>query len=108
MARLSKRLASYTHLSKSFRGDAVKQLALECSGHRGRLALSPASPGPSEPNHVATLELQRGPRLGGCGDLGREALEDAADAAHLLGVGLGELAAAEIDAVLEPDADVAA
>src|SRR5260221_12232428 len=57
---------------------------------------------------VAALELQDIARLGGAGDLEREIFQDGANTADLLGIGLGELALAEIDRILKPDADAAA
>src|SRR5476649_2902302 len=57
---------------------------------------------------VAALELQYLPRLARAGDLERQVLEDAADTADLIGIALGELALADIDRILEPDADIAA
>src|SRR6266550_1318793 len=62
----------------------------------------------SEGDPVAALELQYVARLRRAGDLEREIFQDGADAADLLGIGFGELAFAEIDRILKPDADAAA
>src|SRR6266404_5154650 len=62
----------------------------------------------SEGDPIAALELQDVARLRRAGDLKREIFQDGADAADLIGIGLGELALADIDRVLEPDADIAA
>src|SRR6185437_3585001 len=61
-----------------------------------------------EGDHVAALELQDLARLRRACDLEGEIFEDRADAADLVAVRLGELALADIDRILEADADVAA
>src|SRR5258707_1255253 len=62
----------------------------------------------SEGDLVAALELQHGASLVRRRDLERQLLDDLADATDLLGVALGQPPGAEIDAVLEPDPDIAA
>src|SRR6266436_6431731 len=62
----------------------------------------------SKRDPVAAFQLQHLPRLGGGGDVEGELGQDAADLAHLLGIALGQASGAEIDAVLEPDAHIAA
>src|SRR5215813_11787566 len=62
----------------------------------------------SEGDLVAALELQHGAGLVRRCDVERQLLDDLADAADLLGVALGQPSGAEIDAVLEPDPDIAA
>src|SRR6266571_5007732 len=57
---------------------------------------------------VGTLQAQNLARLLRGGDLIAEFLDQAPHLGDLLGVALGELAAADIEAVLEPDADIAA
>ena len=64
--------------------------------------------GRSEADPVAALEVEPGARLLRGRDLERKLLDDAADLGDLLGVRFGELAARQIEAVLEADADVAA
>src|SRR3954463_11650771 len=61
-----------------------------------------------ERNPVAALEVEHLPRLVGGGDLERQAGQDFANARDLVGVALGELAAAEPQAVFEADAHVGA
>src|SRR5262250_1596325 len=62
----------------------------------------------SEGHLVAALELQHGAGLVRRRDVERQLLDDLADAADLLGVALGQPPGTEIDAVLEPDPDIAA
>src|SRR5215813_9473060 len=62
----------------------------------------------SEGDLVAALQLQHRAGLVRRRDVERQLLEDLADAPDLLGVALGQPPGAEIDAVLEPDAHVAA
>src|SRR5712664_3230299 len=62
----------------------------------------------SEGDLVAALELQHGAGLVRRRDIERQLLDDLADAADLFGVALGQPSGAEIDAVLEPDPDIAA
>src|SRR6266700_1365190 len=57
---------------------------------------------------VGALQAQNLTRLLRGGDLIAEFLDQAPHLGDLLGVALGELAAADIEAVLEPDADIAA
>jgi hypothetical protein len=61
-----------------------------------------------KPHPVAALQAEPGAGFVGRGGLEGESFEDAADLRDLLGVRAGELALAEIDAVLEADPDVAA
>src|SRR5439155_5773738 len=57
---------------------------------------------------VAALELQHGAGFVRRRDIERQLLDDLADAADLLGVALSQPPGAEIDAILEPDPDIAA
>src|SRR5216684_5296750 len=57
---------------------------------------------------VTALELQNITRLARTGDFKRQVLEDGSDAADLIGIRLGKLPLADIDRVLEPDANIAA
>src|SRR5687768_4186888 len=61
-----------------------------------------------KPRAVAAFEAEPGAGFVGGGGLEGEGLQDAADLLDLLGVRAGELAFAQIDAVLEADPDVAA
>src|SRR5689334_25290548 len=61
----------------------------------------------SERHLVAALELQHGAGLIRRRDVERQLLDDLADAADLLGIALRQPPGAEIDAVLEPDPDIA-
>src|SRR5258708_5873679 len=62
----------------------------------------------SKLDSIGALEAQHGARLLWGRYLVAELLDDAADFRHLLGIAGGELAAADIEAVLEPDPDIAA
>ena len=69
----------------------------------------PASPRQrSEVDLVAALQFQNVARLGGRRDLKTKPIENLPHLGHLLGIGLGELAAAEPEQILETDADIAA
>src|SRR6185503_6952657 len=61
-----------------------------------------------EVHPVSALQLQDRARLVRRGDLEAEPLDDLARGVHLLGVGLGELAGADPEGILEAYADVAA
>ena len=61
----------------------------------------------SEPDGVASLEREHLARLAGAGDLQREVLDDRAHDPDLLRVRPGEPALARVQAVFEPDPDVA-
>src|SRR5262245_2569014 len=62
----------------------------------------------SEPDLVATLELEDLPRLIGRRDLQRQRFEDAADPADLVGIRFRQLTLAEIEAVFQADSHVGA
>src|SRR5258708_26624729 len=61
-----------------------------------------------EGDSVAAFELQYLARLGRAGALEREIFEYAAGPADLIGVRFGELPLADVDRILEPDANIAA
>src|SRR5262245_17588661 len=61
-----------------------------------------------EPDAIPALQVQHRPRFRRRGDLAAERFEHLADLGHLLGVRFRQLALADEQRVLEPDADIAA